>query len=268
MYIKSSVAKPAGMPGKGILAKDKVYIYDIDDIAYMPSRDAAGVVIPESIVMKSGKYAVAIYCTPGTVEISSNSDGDPDAKGFTPSVKFNHPGSEKEIREFKTNWLDKNVIVVVEYCNGKDSDLIGSPCNPAQLAVEYSGTKDANTSTLTFEQISRGDDVAIYKGTNTLQEPVGTIASGTALTYTADGQYQPAAAVTSIATISGGSHGALITIIGAPSGTGATVAATEDILLVGGTSFVAAPGSSLTLRAFDDGSETLKWIEVSRYNAA
>ena len=254
------------MPGKGILARDKVIIYDIDDIAYFPSRDAAGVVIPGTIVMKAGKYAVAVYCTPGTVEISSNSDGDPDAKGFTPSVKFSHPGSEKEIREFKTNWLDKNVIVVVEYCNGRDSDLIGSPCNPAQLAVEYSGTKDANASTLTFEQISRGDDVAIYKGTNTLPTPVGTITEGTALAYTADGQYQPAAGITSIASITGGAHGALITIIGAPSGNGATVAATTSILLVDGTSFVAAPGSSLTLRAFDDGGETLKWIEESRYS--
>lgn len=267
MYVKTTVNKPDGMPGKGIQARDKIIIYDIDDIASMPQRDAAGVVINSSIVMKPGKYAVAVYCTPGTVEVTSNSDGDPDAKGFTPSVKFSHPGNKQAIREFKANWLDKNCVVVVEYCNGQDSDLIGSPCNPAQLAVEYSGTKDANSSTLTFEQVSRGDDVAIYKGTNTLQEPVGTISTGTELTYVSDGVYQPAAAVTSIATVSGGSDGAVITIIGAPSGTGATIASSGQFILKGGTSFVAAPGSQITLRAFDDGDDSLKWIEVSRYTA-
>ncbi len=55
--------------------------------------------------MKAGRYAIGIYLTPGTAEISSNSDGETDAEGYTPSVKFNHPGNEQEIREFKTNWL-------------------------------------------------------------------------------------------------------------------------------------------------------------------
>lgn len=267
MYIKSSVAKPSGMPGKGIQPRDKVIIYDIEDIAYMPPRDEGGVLIAEDIVMKPGKYAVAVYVTPGSVEISSNSDGDPDAKGFTPSVKFNHPGNKLEIREFKANWIDKNVIIVVEYCNGQDSDLVGSPCNPAQLAVEYSGTRDANTNALTFAQVSKGDDIAIYRGTNTLEEPVGTVASGTAVTYAGDGQYQPSSSVTAIESVSGGSHGALITLMGAPSGSGYTIATGGVFLLRDGTAFTGSPGSQITFRAFKDGANSVKWIEQSRYVA-
>lgn len=254
------------MPGKGILPRDKVIIYDIDDIAYMPSRDDGGVLIAEDIVMKPGKYAVAIYVTPGTVEISSNSDGDPDAKGFTPSVKFNHPGNKLEIREFKANWLDKNVIIVVEYCNGQDSDLVGSPCNPAQLAVEYSGTKDANTNTFTFAQVSKGDDIAIYRGTNTLEEPSGVVDSTTVL-YSGDGQYQPGNNVAQINAVNGGNHGALITLMGAVSGQGYSIGVEQQstFLLVGGEPFYGSPGSQITFRAFATGENSLVWIEQSRY---
>lgn len=76
------------------------------------------VVIEDDIVMKAGRYAIGIYLTPGTAEISSNSDGETDAEGYTPSVKFNHPGNEQEIREFSINWLSKNVslcsVIVAE----------------------------------------------------------------------------------------------------------------------------------------------------------
>ena len=83
MYVKASVRKPGGMPGKGLNPKDQIVIYDVDDIAYFPQRNAAGVVIEEDIVMKPGRYAVSVYLTPGTASLSSNSDGD--AGGFLAS---------------------------------------------------------------------------------------------------------------------------------------------------------------------------------------
>ena len=134
-YVKASVRRPAGNPGNGIQPKDQLVIYDVDDILSFPPRNEAGVVIEEDIVMKAGRYAISIYLTPGTAEISSNSDGETDAEGYTPSVKFNHPGNEQEIREFKTNWLSKKCIVVLRYCSGKPADLIGTPCNPCKLSV-------------------------------------------------------------------------------------------------------------------------------------
>lgn len=92
-YVKASVRRPAGNPGNGIQPKDQLVIYDVDDILSFPQRNDAGVVIEDDIVMKAGRYAIGIYLTPGTAEISSNSDGETDAEGYTPSVKFNHPGN-------------------------------------------------------------------------------------------------------------------------------------------------------------------------------
>ena len=85
-YVKASVRRPAGNPGNGIQPKDQLVIYDVDDILSFPPRNEAGVVIEEDIVMKAGRYAIGIYLTPGTAEISSNSDGETDAEGYTPSI--------------------------------------------------------------------------------------------------------------------------------------------------------------------------------------
>ena len=172
-YVKANVNKPGGMPGKGITPKDKIVIIDVDDINTFPERDEAGVVIAEDIVMKENKFGVGIYLTPGTGALSSNSEGDADAQGFRPSVQFSHPGNKKEVREFKANWLGKNVIVIIQYCNPDEpADIIGSPCNPCQMAVEYTGNNEANANSFTFQQVAKGDDIGIYKGAVTTSDGV------------------------------------------------------------------------------------------------
>jgi hypothetical protein len=270
MYVKASVKRPSGTPGKGITLQDQMIIIDVDDVQSFPSRNAAGVVIEGDMVMKAGKYAVGLYMTPGTTEVTSNSDGDTDAEGFKPQVKFAHPGNEQEVREFKANWLGKKCVIIMRYCNGKLPDLIGSPCNPVKLTVAYTGSNDANKNELTFEQISKGDDIAIYSGSITLEEPVAVVATGaTAVPYSADGQYQLTAGAASIASVTGGVHGSAITLLGV-SGVAPTIAkATEgsEFVLKSGKTFVASDGSQITFKAFDDGGITLKWIEVSRYEA-
>ena len=156
-YVKANVNKPGGMPGKGITPKDKIVIIDVDDIDTFPERDEAGVVIAED----------------GTGALSSNSEGDADAQGFRPSVQFSHPGNKKEVREFKANWLGKNVIVIIQYCNPDEpADIIGSPCNPCQMAVEYTGNNEANANSFTFQQVAKGDDIGIYKGAVTTSDGV------------------------------------------------------------------------------------------------
>lgn len=171
-YVKANVAKPEGMPGRGITPKDQIFVIDVDDIDTFPVRDAAGVVIAEDIVMKESKVAVGVYLTPGSATLTSNSEGDPDAEGFRPSVQFSHPGNKQEVREFKANWLGKNCVVIIRYCNGDKSDIIGSPCNPAKMAVEYTGNNEANANSFTFQQVSKGDDIGIYKGALTTSDGV------------------------------------------------------------------------------------------------
>lgn len=264
-YIKANVPRPSGNPGVGLSPKDRVTLIDVDDIAFFPERDAAGIVITDDIVMKPNKYGITLYLTPGTAEVTSPSEGDPDAKGFIPVVKFNHPGNSQEIREFKTNWLGRNCIVIVEYCNGKDTDLVGSPCTPAQLTVSYTGNSESNTNELTFTQVMKGDDIAIYKGTVTYEQPAVTVdASQTEITFTVDGQYQLQSGTAAIATVTGGSHGSVMTILGC-AGESPTIPKGGAFLLKAGKTFTATEGSQITFRAFNDGDSALKWIEQSRY---
>ena len=49
------------------------------------------------------------------------------------------------------------------------------------------------------------------------------------------------------------------------SGVAPTVEAGGNFLLKGGKTFTASEGSQLTLRAFNDGSEAMKWIEPVSY---
>ena len=268
-YIKTSVPRASGNPGTGIQPRDQLTLIDIDDIAYMPSPDEKGVVIADNIVMKPGRYGYNIYMTQGTIEITSAAEGDTDKIGFTPSIKFEHPGNEQAVREFKVNSINRKFIIVVRYCSGKPADLIGTMCNPCKLTPSYTGNNESNTNEMTFTQISKGDDIFIYKGTVPLEEPVSVVESGVkAVTFVSEGQYQLTSGAAVIDEISGGAHDAVVTLLGV-SGTAPTVSAnTGKILLRGGRTFTASEGSQITLRAFDSGDGGIMWIEQSRYVAA
>ena len=223
-YVKTSVPRPVGNPGNGINPKDVLTLIDIDDLVYFPPRDGAGVVLEGDIVVKPSAYSTDLYLTPGTVELSSNGEGETDAKGFTPSVKGKHPGNKQEVREFKTNWLGRHCIAILQYCNGQDPDILGSPCNPLEMSVNYTGNKDGNVSEFTFTQISKGDDIGIYKGTIPHEEPVATVpASATEIPFKGRGQYQLSAGAAKIATITGAKHGDLFTLLGVVSGVAPTI---------------------------------------------
>jgi len=267
-YIKQSVHRAAGNPGIGIQPRDSVTLLDVEDILFMPQPDDKGVVIVDDIVMKEGAYGITLYLTPGTVEITSAAEGDTDKIGFKPSIKGEHPGNEQEAREFKVNSINRKFIVIVRYCSGKPADLIGSMCNPCKLTPSYTGNNEGNTNEFTFEQVMKGDDIKIYKGTIPTEEPVAKVAAETkTVNFISDGQYQLASGSAVIDEISGGSHGAVVTLLGC-GGTSPTVANTEGkIMLRDGKVFTASAGSQLTLRAYSTGDGDLVWIEQSRYEA-
>ncbi len=266
-YIKQSIYRPEGNPGIGVQVRDLLCLVDVDDIQYMPARNDKGVVIEDDIVLKPNAYAINIYMTPGTVEITSAAEGDTDQIGFTPQVKFNHPGNTQQVREFKANAINRKYIVIMRYCSGKPADIIGSLCNPCKLTPSYTGNKDSSVNEMTFVQTSKGEDIGIYMGTIPTEEPVSTItAKATEIAYTRDGQYQASAGSAEIETITGGADGALLTIVGT-SGEAPTVVASGNIMLKGGSTFVASEGSQLTLRAFRTGEGKIVWVEQSRYEA-
>lgn len=268
-YIKQSVYRAPGNPGTGIQPRDALTLLNVDDIAYMPGPDDKGVVIVDDIIMKPGRYGITIYMTQGTVEVTSAADGDTDKIGFTPTVKFNHPGNEQAVREFKVNNINSKFIVIMQYCSGKPADLIGTICNPCKLTPSYTGNNEGNTNEFTLATVSKGDDIFIYKGTITLEEPVATVETGsTSIEFVAEGQYQLSSGAATIESIEGGAHGVVITLLGV-AGTSPTLAHSADkILLRGGKTFTASEGSQITLRAFDAGGGSTLWIEQSRYVAA
>lgn len=263
-YLKKSILREAGNPGLGINPRDQIILIDVDDVAYMPAPDENGVVIAENIVLKEGRYGIGLYMTPGTVSVTSAAEGDPDKVGFTPQVVFDHPGSGVEVREFRVNYISRKVIAIIRYCSGKPSDLIGSLCNPCTVIPSYTGDNEGNTTNFTIAQVSKGDDIYIYKGTVPLEEPVAVV-DGATVNFVSDGQYQLQGS-TAVTKIEGGSDNAVITLLGA-KGDGPTVSTTDDILLKGGKVFSGNQGSQLTLRAFNKGEGNLVWIEQSRYEA-
>lgn len=265
MYVKKSIPRASGNPGLAINPRDRLIIIDVDDIASMPSPDENGVVIADDIIMKQGRYGIGVYMTPGTVSVTSAAEGDTDKVGFTPQVAFDHPGNDQEVREFKVNYISRKVIVIIQYCSGKPADLIGSLCNPCTITPSYTGDNEGNTTNFTIAQASRGDDIKIYKGTVPLEEPVALVdAASDKVEFIADGQYQLQSGSATINKIEGGSHGALVSLLGT-TGEAPTVSSGTSILLKGGKTFVASEGSQLTLRAFDKGGDELLWIEQSRY---
>ena len=117
-YVKASVRRPAGNPGNGIQPKDQLVIYDVDDILSFPQRNDAGVVIEDDIVMKAGRYAIGIYLTPGTAEISSNSDGETDAEGIRLPLSSIIPVTNRKFASLRQTGCPRNVslcsVIVAE----------------------------------------------------------------------------------------------------------------------------------------------------------
>ena len=267
-YVKVNVSKPSGVaPGKGLQIKEIITLIDVADILTMPQRDDKGVLITDAIVAQDNGYAITVYLTQDTAELASNSDGDTDNEGFTPSVKFKHPGNKQEIREFKSNWIGRKCVAIIDHCDGTPKDLIGSICNPCKMQVNYTANKDATSNEFTFAQMMRGLDIAIYDNTVPYAEPKAVIDAGaTEIALVGEGQYQLTGDATSaaIATVTGAQHGMLFTLLGVTSGTAPAIAAGGVFVLKNGAAWTANAGSQITFKAFKDGASTFTYIEQSR----
>jgi len=264
---KVSVPKPGNSAGLGLKAKPAIAFYDTEDILTMPTRDANGVLIAGSIVLKPNAYAITVYATPDSIELDSNSEGDTDNEGFKPSVKFKHPGNKQEIREFKAATIGKSLIAVVDYCDGTPKDLIGEPCNGVKMQVNYKGGKDANSNEFTFQQITKGLDIAMYGGTIGLASPKAVIAAGaTEVALVGEGEYQLTghSASVAIATVTGATDGMVFTLLGVTSATAPTLPASTTFILKDGATWNGTAGKQITFKAYKSGASAFVYIEQGR----
>lgn len=268
MYVKVDVNKPGDNKGTGGDKKDKIILFDWDDVATMPARDDNGIVITGNIAMKEGAYMVKLYGTQSTIKAGADSEGDPDAKGILHTVEFEHPGDSQEIREFRANWMNKNIGVIIERCSSSKKNLYGTPCAPLQMVFKAEDDKDKNKTTFTLKSTQKGPDIADYQGTLTLSAVVDTVdADATSVDLAAgQGRYQltdGTAASATITTFTNAVDGGVYTLLGSGGDNPSAISGT-DFLLASGTAWNAIAGAEITFKAFKSGASSWKFIELSR----
>jgi len=268
-YTKINVLKPTKMsPGKGGDKKTLITFIDVDDLIAEAPRDAKGILITGNHTFKDNAYAVQVYGTSDTISGKSTSEGEIDSEGFIQEVIFSHPGSSQEIREFRSNWLNRNILIIVEHCSDNTKDQYGGSCAPLRMQLEAVDDKEMNKSTFTFTSSNKGPDIAIYEGTVTLAEPVATVsADATTIDLTSGpGEYQLTdnAAATEITTCTNATDGMVFTLLGSGGSNPASITDANDFVLKNGTSWSALANSKVTFKAFKDGAVSWKFFELSR----
>jgi len=269
-YVKVSVAKPGSNKGAGGDKKDKIILFDFDDVLTWPARDSKGVIVTDNIVFNPGAYMINIYATTDKIKIGSNSEGDLDAEGFVQNLEFTHPGNENEIREFKSNWMSRNIGAIIERCSSTKKDLLGSPCAALKMVIKWEDDKDKNLTTFTLKSANKGPyDVADYQGTTTFDTVKATVAANatSANLASGEGQYQltvGSASAANITSCTNAVNGGTYSFLGSGGTYPSTIDSGDDFILSNGTTWTALSGSVLTFRAFKDGANTWKFIEVSR----
>lgn len=269
-YVKVSVSKPGTNMGVGGNKKDKITLFDFDDVLTFPARDSKGILINDNIIFKPGAYSITLYVTQNTIKSNPKTEGDPDNKGIIQTLTFDHPGDEKEILEFRANWMNRNIGAIIERCSDGRKTLYGNPCAPLQMQFDHTDDKDKNATTFTLASAQKGPDQAIYNGTVTLESVTGTVAADATTIDLANGpgQYQLTDGTASAAAITDCANATdrmLFTLLGSGGSNPSTIAAAATaFLLRNGATWTAIAGAQITFQAVKDGASSYKFVEISR----
>ncbi len=270
-YVKVDVNKPTAlMPGNGGNLKDKVIVFDWNDVASGYVRDASGIVMPGSLIFIPGTYAIKLYATQDSIKSSAESSGDTDAEGVIQNIDFSHPGNLKEIKEFQTSWLGKSIGIIVEKCSDGSMTLFGSPCAPLRLSHKNEWDKDKNVSVMTFKSAQKGPGWADYLGTVTLDTVKAVAAADATAVNVVDGTGEygltdGSVAPVVITTLTNAIDGGVYTLLGATGDNPSTVTKANDFILHNGVTWTGVYGAKLTVKAFKSDTAAWKFIELNRW---
>lgn len=271
-YAKVNVPRNQQNSGRGTQKKDIITFIDVDDISSVTSADN----ITTSLVMKAGKYGIDIFADRGSIKIGSQSEGDFMKSGIVKNVEFEHPGNHQEIRDFRSNWINKEIIVVIENCETGAKLQYGTPCAPLELSFKHEDNKDTNLNTITLKSIIKDGTEALTFNTNVTKSTVmGTaVADATSVDVIAgEGEYQMVSGTSAAADIiklENPRDNYIYTLKGIASGNYAPritdkAASTDSFFyLKNGTSWTANASSKLTVRAFKNGASSFIFVEISR----
>jgi len=267
---KVNLLKPGGNVGAGANVKDKIILFDFDDVVTFPDRDANGVIITDNIVFKENAYMIEVYGTVNTIKTGSSTEGDIDAEGFIHTLDFDHPGNSTEVREFKTGWLGRNIGAIVQYCGSSAKSVFGLPCCPLRMQAKWEGNKDKNATTITLKMANKSQyEVGDYRGTLTLDSVMGIIpASETEPEVAAgEGRYQLTTGVAAsvlLADLTSAADGKTYTLLGSGGAHPPVIQNGGSFLLHNGLDWHAIANSQITMKAFACINGDLLFIEVSR----
>lgn len=268
-YVNVNVAKPGSNLGRGGDKKALITIFDMDDVLTYPARDSKGVVVTDNIQFNPGAYMITVYGSQDTIKFSSSVEGDPDKEGVIQEFSFEHPGDEVAIREFRANWMSKNIGIIQERCSTSKKNLFGTPCAPLRLQFKAEDDKDKTITTLSFKSSQKGPDYADYQGTmsyDTVKDTVAADATTVDVTN-GEGEYQlttGTSAAAALTALTNCADGKVYTLLGSGGSHPSTIAASGNWLLKNGTSWSALAGATITFKAFKDGSSSFKFLELSR----
>jgi len=269
-YVKTSVPKPGDNKGVGADKRDLITIIDWADVADdRIVRDSKGIIIPGTINMKPGCYMIQLYGTVTTMKSEISSEGDPDGKGMIQTVSLKHPGSSVAVREFRYNYLNKNVGIIIQRGSSTEKTLYGDKYAPLQMELKHTDDEKANAGEFTFKSLVKGPDAADYQGTITLESPIATVAADAATVSLAagEGEYQLTTGSAAQVTLTGCTSpvdGLVFTLLGSGGSYPSKILTGSDFLLSCGTTWNALSGAKITFKVFKDGGASYKYIEQSR----
>lgn len=267
-YAKFDVNKPSDNAGRGSDIKGIATLFEWDDVLNGFQRDTDGITINGNLQFKAGAFMQKLYFTKSTLKNTSKSDGDDDKRGIIQGCEFQHPGNAADIRKLRNFYLNRNIGIIYEHCNSnKDPDLYGSPCNPLQMNFEFEESKDSIHTQFNFASVAKGDDVAIYLGTNTYSA-VELVAADTAEIDLAagDGLYQLSdnTVPTALTGFSNEADYMVVTLIGSGGTNPTSINAGGNFVLKNGAAWSAIADSTITFRVFADGASSFTYFEQSR----
>jgi len=272
MFIGTNFSRPPGISPAGAAAKEpNVTIIALDDILVWPARDARGVRMLGSFVLKTGARMYQFYQTISKFKATTESEGDEDAITNKQKVETEIPGDSLEANEFLATWMGVNVVIIFGSCSDDFQKVYGTKCAPLQLKPSSQDDNEARKKMLVFEQLAKSTWFpGHYTGALVLSAPFAPTTAVFAINAANGNQYQiPALAVT--ATIAPSAldlpAGQVVTLIGgggaAPATISQIITGSVRVLLKSGSTWTALVGSVLQLQVFDSGTEKYL-IELSR----
>lgn len=163
-YSHISVPKAGYNPGRVKPKDPNITLFRWDDVDGDVTRDEKGIVVAGPIIFLAGTNAIKIYATPTTIQVTEETVGDPDKKGFVQHLEFEHPGDNLVFEEWCENNVNANLGAIVKQLDTGEQKLLGTKGSPLQFTSEMQDTNEHITNMIKLASLLPGPKIAKYTG--------------------------------------------------------------------------------------------------------